>query len=56
MLFNYTHIKMAEISQISPNMSAFGEVCDRLGKTFLASHVRYSQIVEGIKLIKINKN
>ena len=28
---------MAHLSQTPPNMSSIGEVCDRLGKTFLMS-------------------
>ena len=30
---------MAHLSQTPPNMSSIGEVCDSLGKTFLASLV-----------------
>ena len=36
---NYTQMKMAHLSRTSPNMSSIGEVCDRLGKTFLTSLV-----------------
>ena len=32
-------MKMAHLSRTSPNMSSIGEVCNRLGKTFLASIV-----------------
>ena len=32
-------MKMAQISWTSPNMSSIGEVCDRLGTTFLMSFV-----------------
>ena len=39
MLFNYTLMKMANLSPPSPNMSSIGEVCDMLGKTFLTSLV-----------------
>ena len=39
MLFNYTQMKMAHLSRTSPNMSSIGEVCDRLGITFLTSFV-----------------
>ena len=39
MLLNYNHKKMSSSSPTSPNMSSFGKVCNRLGKTFLTSLV-----------------
>ena len=39
MLFNYTEMKLANLSPTSLNMSSIKEVCDRFGKTFLTSLV-----------------
>ena len=35
LLFYYIHIMVIHLCQTPPNMSSFGAVCDRLGKTFL---------------------
>ena len=39
MVFNYTPIKIAHLSQPQPNMSSTREWCDSLGKTSLKSLV-----------------
>ena len=39
MIFKYIQMKLAHLSRTSPNKSSVGEVCSRLGKTFLTSHV-----------------
>ena len=39
MLFNYTSMKMAHLSQTSPKMSSIKEIYKRPGKTFLTSLV-----------------
>ena len=53
MVFNYTQMKMANLSPTSPNMSSIGEVWDRLGKTFLTSLVRNHWATGGLRVNSI---
>ena len=41
---------MANLSTTSPNMSSIGEVCDRLGKTFLTSLVSNHSATGGLRV------
>ena len=50
MPFNYTQMKMAYLSRTSPNLSSIGEVCDRLGKTFLTSLVGNPWATGGLRV------
>ena len=50
MLFNYARMKMANSSPTSPNMNSIGEVCDRLGKTFLTSLVGNHLATSGLRV------
>ena len=47
---NYTKMKIAHLSRTSPNMSSIGEVCDRLGKTFLTSLVGNLWAIGGLRV------
>ena len=50
MVFIHTHMKMANLSPTSPNMSSIGEVCDRLNKTFLTSIVGNHWATGGLRV------
>ena len=41
---------MANISPTSPNMRSIGEICDRLGKTFLTSLVGSHWVTGGLQV------
>ena len=43
-------MKMANSSPTSPNMNSIGEVCDRLGKTFLTSLVGNHLATSGLRV------
>ena len=49
MLFNYTRMKMANLSP-TPNMSSIGEVCDRHSQTFLTSFVGNHWATGGLRV------
>ena len=48
MVFNLTQMKMAHLSQISPNVSSIWEVYNRFGKTFLTSLVGSHRATGGL--------
>ena len=50
MLFNYTHMKMANLSSPSPNIGSIREVCDRLSKTFVMSLVGNHWATGGLRV------
>ena len=50
MLFIYTQMKMAYLSQTSPNTISIGEVCVRLDKRFLTSLIGKHWATSGLQV------
>ena len=49
-LFNYTQMKMAQLSRTSPNVCSIGEVFDGLDKIFLTSLVGNHWATGGLRV------